>query len=63
MKIADKSKEIDFALRRLGFTSLKDWAAARGLDHNISDTEIGSITLDSLLSESKSDTYARFSEK
>ena len=46
LKIADKSKEISIALRRLGFTSLKDWAAARGLDHNISDTEIGSITLD-----------------
>ena len=63
LKIADKSKEIDLALRRLGFTTLKDWAAARGLDHNISDTEIGSITLDSLLTESKSDTYSRFSRK
>jgi uncharacterized Ntn-hydrolase superfamily protein len=58
LKIAGNSREIDLAIRKLGFTSLKDWAAARGLDHNISDTEIGSKTLDSLINESKSNTYA-----
>jgi|YelNatPaOPRAMG01_1025707.scaffolds.fasta_scaffold15429_3 uncharacterized Ntn-hydrolase superfamily protein len=63
VKIADNGKKIDLALRKLAYKSLKDWATARGLDHNINDTEIGPLTLASLLIESKSDTYAGLTRK
>lgn len=63
VKIVENAKQIDLALRKLGYSSLKEWGTVRGLDHNISGDEIGTFTLDYLLRDSRSIVYERKSGK
>ena len=54
LRLEDRRSDIYASVKGLGYHDLPKWANAHGLEHNITESDIGKLTLDALLYESES---------